>query len=175
MLKKILTIEQWYNLAIKRLSLKDYSKSEMIQYLQKRDCNMEYIEFIMQKLISYGYINDEKLCARLCQNWQANGGYGKLILKQRLFKRGFCKDTIQNALEGLEDDDEYDMAKKVFLLYIKKIKTVDKKNIDKIWRYMLSKGFKYSSINKVFKNNEQQLLKINENASLDTYFKNLYN
>ena len=173
-LKTILTFDDAYQSALKKLSLSDCSCKAMHTYLSRRGCCEEIAQAVLKKLLEHNYINDTKLCTNLCERWQDEGLYSKKMLKAKLIKQGFDKNIINEVIEEF-DVDEKSKAKKLFLSYIKRIRKYDDKTVGKIIRYLASKGFSYSIIKDVLEGNRDVLVSSEQRDCLDTYFKNLYN
>ena len=130
-------------------------------YLKKKGYLDESIDKAIEKLIEYGYINDE-LFAESYINTYCNIK-GKQKIKFELIAKGIDKQIIEQKLEDLLDEDEqinacFALAKK----YLKN-KVIDEKTYQKLCAHLVSKGFSYDTISKVAK----ESLKEKKNESWD--------
>lgn len=125
------------------------TKKEMKEYLTKKGYKQAVCDYVISKLEEYKYLNDEEYAKMfVCDNMKYKG---KLMLRQMLMKKGISKDIIEEALKNLNQDEE------IVLLCEKYMKSKDKtsENKQKLYRYLLSRGFNYeevkNAINKCFK------------------------
>lgn len=102
-LKKDVDINKFLEKAINHLSYKVRTKKEMIDYLKGLKLSTDDINLIMDKLIKYGYINDElyiELYRRECLNQLKGERFFKYSLKQK----GIESDNLSyNELEPIDN------------------------------------------------------------------------
>ena len=96
-------------------------------------------------LKKYNYVNNVDFANWLVSQ-RVRQGKGKLFIKQDLLKKGVSFETISNALKKI---DTKESIKHVYKKALKKYaKENDKyKQKQKIYKYLLSKGFSYDEIN----------------------------
>lgn len=99
------------------------------------------IEFLKK----YNYVNNVDFANWLVSQ-RVSQGKGKLFIKQDLLKKGVSFETISNVLNNI---DTKESIKQVYKKALKKYaKENDKyKQKQKIYKYLLSKGFSYDEIN----------------------------
>ena len=139
-----LTIEEFYAGALKKLAVSDYSCGEMLDWLEKRGCAAGDAQAVVGWLLERNYINDERLCARLCEGWLQSGLCGKKALKAKLIKRKLPAQLIEAQLLAM-DADEVEKAKKVLAAYLRKIKKNDETTWTKAMRHLAARGFAYDA------------------------------
>ena len=104
----------------------------------------EYTDEIIDYLQENTYLNDEKYVEKYIQNVMRLKLASMNEMKIGLLKKGVAESYIDTYINQNREklmDFEYESAKKLIL---KKCKQTDE--IEKIKRYMLSKGYSYDSI-----------------------------
>ncbi|MDL1914008.1 MAG: RecX family transcriptional regulator [Bergeyella sp.] len=101
-------------------------------------------------LIQEGYLNEERFTRNYVRGKFRQKKWGRIKIIQSLKQKKIAENLIR---KGLEEIDEEDYRETLFNLYEsceEKIKEPDKgKKINKITRYLLSKGYEYEVICKV--------------------------
>lgn len=117
----------------------------------KNKCKMlkyddEQTDEIIEYLKENGYINDENYVDRYIKNVLRLKECSIKEIKIDLIKRGVDEDLIEKYITEEVEEFEENSAKN---LARKKLKTME---LDKVKRYLLNKGFTYSSISKAIDN-----------------------
>ena len=84
------------------LEKRDYTSYQLREKLKESYYPESAIEFAINKLIGYGYVNDESFAKRYIEcniNRKSEG-----MIKQDLVKKGISKELIQKAFDELLDD-----------------------------------------------------------------------
>lgn len=113
------------------------------EYLNKKGYEKKTVDYVVDKLKEYDYINDKKY-AELFIQYNRNK-YGINLLKTKLFEKGISKIVVDEVfLEYEPSDDE------IYNLLIKKIgkKTISNDLLTKSIRFLSARGFKYEDIKK---------------------------
>lgn len=137
-----------YDYSLNLLSRKDYTSLEMIKKLKLRSYGDLTISHVIEKLKSYGLINDIEYANKYIRYCLNTKKCGKNKIMADLYNLGL-KD-----IEGLDisicEETEYINLREIA---IKKLKTIEgKDNIkQRLFRYLLSKGYEYDLINKVMR------------------------
>ena len=138
--------------AMTHLSASMKTKKQMRDFLAKKGYTEAVINFVLERLESYKFVDDFAYCRAYVQSIK---GKGKRALEADLIKRGAEKQAIQSALDETEEDS--DEAVRVLEKYLRG-KERDKTNLYKGMKYLLSKGYGYdtakSAIEKVGDINE---------------------
>lgn len=132
-----------YSKALNYISTSFKSEKSVRDYLEKKEYTHDCIDYVINKLKEYKFINDEAYALEYI-NYLIGHGYGELLIKKKLYERGLNKDGY------IEKSDEYFLnLKKVY--QSKYNQTKDK---IKTKRYLLSRGYLISDINKIEDNND---------------------
>lgn len=108
------------NSAVYYLSRSDHSKAEMQKYLERREYFPEIIDEVMSKIQDYGYINDQRYANHLVESGAKVKGKSKRAIKYQMKEKGLDENTIEDALQGFNDEDEKINAMKVAKKYYAK-------------------------------------------------------
>lgn len=125
--------------------LKDMDKTEkqLRDKLKQSDYPDEIIDSTINFLKKYDYVNDARY-VRLYLNLK-NGSKSLRQIEMDLLKKGISKDTIRTVINESEFSDDEALE----CMIVKKIKDCDlsdKKQLSKVYRYLISKGFNYEQI-----------------------------
>ena len=143
--------------------MKDYSIFQMKEYLRKTDLSSKEKEEIIQNLISYGLLDDEKYCKNRISYLNDTNLSNKQI-KIKLKKEGISLDLIDKYLTS-DFKQEYDKA-----LYIanKYLRSIHNKSYNAtksaIMMKLVNLGFNYEMCNEIVgkieinDNNDSELL-----------------
>ena len=118
------------------------TEKQIKDYLYKLGYKSKVVNVVLAKLKEYNLIND-KIFAQSYIN--SNPSFSKIKLKQKL--QGFGVKT-ENFEEDLDTVDEVVACKKEVEKFFK-LKSVDKENIEKITRRLITKGYSWDSIKQV--------------------------
>lgn len=150
--KTITTSEEALKFAVKKLAMSDYSQEEILDSLLKRKCSYENAQAAIERLLEFRYIDDEKLCKKICSRWQEEGVYGINALKLKLLKRGINKSIFEQVLIEMQLTDEQSIQR-ALTKYTRLKKINDQKSLEKLMRHLSNKGFKYNDIQDIIKDN----------------------
>lgn len=108
-----------------------------------------YPELIVEKVVTYlkeyGLINDARF-ATLYMDYKFSSKSKKQIF-QDLILKGVSKDIIEFAFESCNYSDEYSI-KKLLDKRISKYDLNDPKSVQKLYMYLISKGYSYGDVKK---------------------------
>ncbi len=123
------------------------TKSQMRKYLTEKGYSAQIINYVLEKLAEYNYINDEnyaKIYVRSVKN-----KYGKIKIKNELKLKGVSEKIIDEVLSEFESEE--DVILTLATKYLKG-KQPTYENLSKLYRFLLSKGFEYDEVSRVIKN-----------------------
>ncbi len=123
--------------AFDHLSASIKTERQMRTYLEKKGYVPAVIDYCMERLHYYGYVDDDEYCR---QYINSVSGRGKRAIYSDLVKRGADAGAIERALADLGEDPEEIYA--VLQKYMRG-KVADRQGMNKAYRYLLSKGFSY--------------------------------
>ena len=116
---------------------KQYMRDEM----RRLKVDIDDAEQIIEQFEETGLLNDEYYAKQYVQSVMYK--YGAKRILSELIKKGIDKETAQNAI-----DSEYNIDTDVLYELIKKRlnNDFDRKNIEKVIRHCISKGYEYDDI-----------------------------
>ncbi len=125
--------------AMTHLSATMKTRKQMTDFLAKKGYTEAVINYVLERLEYYNFIDDEAYCRAYVASVT---GKGKRAIEADLFKRGINSKIIEQALGEFEEDG--DAAFAVLEKYLRgKEKT--KENLYKGFKYLLSKGYGYDT------------------------------
>jgi len=139
------------NAALRILTGRDHSKSELNRKLKRRGFRPEDIEKAVSECERLDYINDERT-ARVYIRQMIRKGHGLNRIRHEMDKKGLRGQRIQNILDGIESDiDEAQGAERILEKNIKRFERENdlKKRRDKIYRFLYARGFSPDTIRKL--------------------------
>ncbi len=154
-----------YNDALRRLSIKDYSIKQIKDYLYlKKKLDNDDVNKIIDKLIKYNLLDDEKYCnARI--NYLNEQLLSIKQIKNKLKNEGISNELIEKYIVS-DSNKEYE---KIYKLVNKYLNTIKNKSLNAKKQLILNKvvnlGFNYDDVKMVIDDldikvdNEYELLK----------------
>ena len=94
-----------FNKASDLLALRDHSEKELLQKLRQKGF-ADGAEEAMEKLKSYGYLDDSRFALRFAQELQRVKHYGKKRIEQELYRKGVSREVVSDTLEQLDFDED---------------------------------------------------------------------
>lgn len=114
------------------------TEREITSRLQKKGYLEETCKAAVEKLKNYGYVDDGEYAKRYVSTYSKT--QGKRLIGLRLKQKGVSEKEVEIAISGIENQQE--QARVLAEKYLKN-KPLDKKNLQKCYKYLLSKGFDY--------------------------------
>ncbi|MBO7527078.1 MAG: RecX family transcriptional regulator [Clostridia bacterium] len=135
-------------LLCKTMALTYVSKSiktefQVRAYLKKYGFEKTAIDEAIKKLKEYGYLNDEYYAKLYCGS-MANGR-GKRYIKNELRLKGISEENIQQAISEIDSEEDACIMQANKWLKGKEL-PLDKKSKEKLYRFLLGRGFEYDTI-----------------------------
>jgi len=127
------------NKSLNYISRSRKTKKQVKEYLQNKEYSNEIINFVLEKLIDYKFIDDLEYCKAYVRSYQNKKG--KNAIERDLRLKGIDFNLIDKALDeelSSQDFAVLDIAKK----YMKN-RELSRENLAKLYRHILSKGFTY--------------------------------
>jgi len=139
------------NYAMYLLAKKDRTKKEITIKLKDKGFDDEIIHSVMDKLEEYNYINDEAYCEKYINDKTKFSKYGVNKIKLKLYAKGVDKEIISKEIVKIDNDLELENALVLAQKKLSSIKESDKYKIKaKLSNHLMTKGFSYDTIRKVF-------------------------
>jgi regulatory protein len=121
------------------------TEKQIRDYLYKKGYLPAVVEYVLEKMRDYRYVDDLDYAQTYVENVGARKG--KRLIKQTLFQKGISKENIESALETLETEDQESAAIDVLTKYMRS-KEPTRENFAKAFRYLIGKGFDYETAKK---------------------------
>lgn len=99
--------EKAMDMAVKYLSFKSRTMSEMVNHLKKKEVEDSVIDYVMEKLLEYRYINDEIYLKNYVENNRQLNYYGSRRMLQDLRKRGISEALLLSMADLFPKEIEY--------------------------------------------------------------------
>ena len=120
---------------------------QMRDYLTKKAYAPEVIEYVIARLKEYRYLDDEAYARTYVEHNSSSKGERRL--KQELMGKGIAGDIAEEHSQ-LDDEQELATATRLAEKYIRN-KPHDVKTLQKLQRYLLSRGYSYEIVNNVLR------------------------
>lgn len=122
------------------------TKKQLKTYLKGKGYDDQIINYVLEKLIEYNYINDLNYATIYVRSVKHK--YGKLKIENELKLKGINESDINLVLQEFESDEESvrGLAEK----YLKN-KEITQENLSKLYRFLISKGFEFDLVSNVVK------------------------
>lgn len=131
--------------AIDYLSRGMKTEKQMRDYLVKKGYVDEIVHHVVSKLKDYRYLDDKQYAALYVE--QNSKTKGERRLTQELQQRGISKTFAEEASQT-DSETEWQNALTLAKKYMRG-KTLDLKNLQRLQRYLLSRGYGFDTVNGV--------------------------
>lgn len=138
-----------YDQAVRFLSYRPRSRSEMTHYLRGKHLDESVIDEILERLTQAGYLDDEAFARFWVENRNCFRPRSRRALEYELRQKGLSRQVIVQALGGL--DDEAAAWQAVRRLLPRWSALDDDRLHQKIAGFLGRRGFGYEVIDAVFK------------------------
>lgn len=128
--KSSLTENNAYSTCLRKLNYRDYSYGELYEFLSdQEELEPEFIKELLDELVEFGYINEERFAESIYENWLNYSLKGKYYLIIKLNKHKINETTIGCYQEKDLTSLELDRALKLLQKYsvVKGVSIVDNK------------------------------------------------
>jgi regulatory protein len=137
-----------FDKAVDYLSKSMKTQKEIYDYLIAKKFSEDISKIVVDKLVSYKFLDDEEYCKVYVDYNLKNKGAKKI--KFELLKKGVNENIINNELENIDTNRQIEGAKALASRYMKN-KEWDLKNKNKLYNHLLSKGYDYEIIQSAIK------------------------
>lgn len=137
------------DIALKFLSYKARSEKEVRDKLVSKEVESMTIDRVIEFLKRYDYINDEKFANSYVRERIRLKLEGRKKLVYDLRQKGIKQEIIDHVLDNT-DIDEIDQAIKLLEKKVHDKTELDIKEKQRIYQFLLRKGFSYDIIKKAF-------------------------
>lgn len=126
--------------ALTHLSATRKTEKQIREFLQKKGYLPAVIDYVIEKLRGYGFLNDGEYAEAYVE--QAAKRKGGRLIRMELRSKGVTDAEIDGALGGLDEQTELQTAIALLQKYMRG-KTADVQTLQKAYRHLMSKGFSY--------------------------------
>jgi regulatory protein len=131
--------EDPYELALRALSYKERTQSELRTWLAGRDVAEDEIEEVIARLMEAGAIDDASFAQRYAEDKRALAGWGPDRITTALEGRGVARGHIEAALGG--EDAEAQLERAVGLLGDRGMACADERERDRALGLLVRRGY----------------------------------
>lgn len=135
-----------YSYGLRLLSVHGYSEATLMGKLQRAHYIASEIQTAIEKLKSYGFINDLDLAMSYFRSCFSSGKTGFYLIRAKLNQKGFSADIIAECLRTYDNDVALHQAIKLAQTHFATIQLQEK---PKIARYLAARGFSTEIIHSV--------------------------
>lgn len=132
------------------LAYGDKSESALIKKLDQKGFHKKAQELAMQVLKKDGCVDDFSQCKRLISRYANEKYFGLRRIKQELFKKGYNKKAIEDALQNCEIDFD-EIARLAFCVLSKRCDLTDTPKRKKLFNTLIRNGHDYDTVCNVMK------------------------
>jgi regulatory protein len=131
--------EDPYELALRALSYKERTESELRGWLAEREVAEAEIEEVIALLIEAGAIDDASFARRYADDKRELAGWGPDRISRALEGRGVRREQIDVALAG--DDEEAQLGRAVALLGDRGMSCADRRERERALGLLVRRGY----------------------------------
>lgn len=140
-------------LALNKLANKIYSFREMQQILASSGYAQEEITNVLERLVGWGYLNDEKLAESIYSYHVKYKPCGKSMLLKKMLHKGIPADVAGSMLSNLDEAMELSLAQKLTDQYTARRRGLEPRKLAiKTAHYLKTKGFSTKTIRTIMEN-----------------------
>lgn len=112
----------------------------------------ECINPVVEELKKYRYIDDVDYAFNYAASLRDNSGKSRRIIEQKLYEKGISRNIIYQVMSELDtnEDNQIERAIRKKGYSVEDISSMDYSGQQKLYRYLLSKGFSSKDICKYF-------------------------
>lgn len=137
------------NKALRYLTSRMRTMSEIRNKLQMLGFSSSTIDKVVTDLIELGYINDEEYIDAFINDTLKIKPKGKRLIELTLREKGIDYGLITQKLNSIGNNDEENLARKLLDKKFKNTDLADKKTLNKIYLFLMRKGFNSDLIAKI--------------------------
>ncbi len=147
-----------HTIALNALVARAKSKGELLSHLKKRGIEDDVAQATIFGLQEKGLIDDAEFAKAWTQSRHTSKKLSKRIIASELRTRGVAQQSIDEALDEIDDESEYRTA---FSLAMRKFSTMSRLapevQVRRIQSLLQRKGFPFSTISRVIRELDVQL------------------
>jgi len=134
--------------ALRLLSFRDRTKSEVRKRLIGSDYPEDIVDEVIDQLSRMGFLDDEKFSRDWVKSRTTSKPMGKARLVWELRAKGVDQPMVDEALEGLDEDAEYELALAAARKKAEKADISDPSFRNRLASFLRRRGFGWDAISK---------------------------
>ena len=146
-----------FDTAIYYLTFKDRCEKELISKLKEKGYSDFEIDETVEKLVRYGYLNDERYALSYIKSHMNNKGKRRIAME--LYGKGVDSD-ITNQLINEVSGDESEVVFHILERRYSKLDYADETQVRRMYAYFSRRGFRYEDIRQAVSKYRKNIEKI---------------
>jgi regulatory protein len=145
-------------IAYRFISYKPRTLKEVSDKLKAKGFQSDLVSKVVEELRNYGFINDLEYARNFVLNRSRSKTLGELALRRELLSKGISSEIVDEVLSERENlIDEFEIALDLAQGKLKQIKSLKKRKKGRdeykrrIYEFLLRRGFKFETINRVMR------------------------
>jgi regulatory protein len=145
-------------IAYRFISYKPRTLKEVSDKLKAKGFQSDLVSKVVEELKNYGFINDLEYARNFVLNKSRSKTLGELALRRELLSKGISSEIVDEVLSERENlIDEFEIALDLAQGKLKQIKSLKKRKKGRdeykrrIYEFLLRRGFKFETINRVMR------------------------
>ena len=130
----------------------DKTEAQLRRKLEESEYPKEAVESAIAYVTSYGYLDDRRYAEHYIE-WKKQGK-GKARLKMELVQKGISREIIEEVLESTDFGETREMIRQIILKKLKTDIPMNEKEKQRIYGFLMRKGFSSSDILAVMREEE---------------------
>ena len=130
----------------------DKTEAQLRRKLEESEYPKEAVESAIAYVTSYGYLDDRRYAEHYIE-WKKQGK-GKARLKMELVQKGISREIIEEVLESTDFGETREMIRQIILKRRKTDIPMNEKEKQRIYGFLMRKGFSSSDILAVMREEE---------------------
>lgn len=130
----------------------DKTEAQLRRKLEESEYPKEAVESAIAYVTSYGYLDDRRYAEHYIE-WKKQGK-GKARLKMELVQKGISREIIEEVLESKDFGETREMIRQIILKKRKTDIPMNEKEKQRIYGFLMRKGFSSSDILAVMREEE---------------------
>lgn len=135
-------VDKAYNKALGLIARRLRSEWEIREYLGKKNCPIDHIDYIISTLYERNWLNDESFARMWVENRRLLKSASARRITQELKAKHVREDIIQKVLE----EDTHDERSVLMELIVRKRKQTRYQDDQKLLAYLVRQGYNYQDI-----------------------------
>ena len=127
------------------------TSKQVRDYLAKKGYTPQVVAHVVQKLVGYGYVNDQTYAQMYTQ--QNSSTKGQRRIQMELLHKGIGKQIVDEV--SISQEVSQTSAQSLAQKYMRG-KPTDVKTLQKLQRYLLYRGFDYDTVNSIVRRLQEE-------------------